>query len=77
MNHASAKHYRIAQAYIRCNNERKVVETVEVNTHDNGADMFTKSLGRDLFHKHRLKVMGSQMPPSNVQGKRSHVVDTK
>jgi hypothetical protein len=63
VNHAAAKHFRIAQALIQ-NLQDDVIKVDTVDTKDNGADFFTKgSIPKVAFYKHRLAVMGPQEPP--------------
>jgi hypothetical protein len=66
INHASAKHYRVSQAYIRHLNDNQTVKTTEVNTKYNDADFLTKALPAAAFQRHRLAVMGPQEPPSSI-----------
>jgi hypothetical protein len=63
VNHATAKHFRISQAFIRGTTEDGIVDVDKVDTRDNGADIFTKALHKDLFYKHRLSIMGPQQCP--------------
>jgi hypothetical protein len=62
INHATAKHYRIAQAYIRSKCKDRTVRVGYVNTNDNDADIFTKALHAPAFLRHRAAIMGPQMP---------------
>ena len=62
INHTAAKHYRIAQAYIRNKVEDLTVKVVKVDTADNGADMFTKALHEGPFRRHCAEIMGPQEP---------------
>jgi hypothetical protein len=65
INHTVAKHYRIAQAYIR---EKVLDGTVSVEGEDtktNEADLFTKALGAPLGCRHGTKIMGPQRAPSS------------
>jgi hypothetical protein len=64
INHTSAKHYRVAQAFIRaeCNNGH--VRIGQVNTKDNVPDILTKALDRIQFCKLRINLMGPQEPLS-------------
>lgn len=64
INHATAKHYRIDQAYIRQKGDDDTVDVVKVGGEDNPSDMFTKALHAPLFFKHRHAVMGPQGPPA-------------
>jgi len=63
INHAAAKHYRIAQAYIRSLNDEREIRTHGVNTDDNDADFLTKPLDAKAFLRHRHAIMGPQDPP--------------
>ena len=63
VNHAMAKHYRIAQAFIRMLTNDKEVEVRRVDTADNPTDTFTKPLPKSAFEKHRLAIMGPQDEP--------------
>jgi hypothetical protein len=58
INHATAKHYRISQAYIREKGADGSVHVNKVGTTDNHADFLTKALCAELFFKHRDAVMG-------------------
>jgi hypothetical protein len=64
INHATAKHYRIAQAFIRQTREDGVVMPVPIDTALNPSDFGTKPLGVEAFRRHRLSVMGPQSPPA-------------
>ena len=66
INHTAAKHYRIAQAYIRQLCTEKVIDVTKVDTADNPADLFTKALHAPAFTKHRETVMGPQEPPAGA-----------
>jgi histone deacetylase 1/2 len=67
INHASAKHYRIAQAYIRSKVADQTVKVISVDTDKNPADFFTKPLGTSAYERHRSAIMGPQQrPPSSV-----------
>lgn len=63
INHAGAKHYRIAQAMIRQLNFDSVMETLYVNTRDNPADFLTKALAGPAFARHKMATMGPQECP--------------
>jgi len=65
INHAGAKHYRIAQAVIRelCYGPEQIAELDLVPSKLNSSDIFTKPLGGKLFRRHRLAVMGPQDKP--------------
>jgi hypothetical protein len=66
VNHAVAKHYRIAQGFIRMLCRGDTIEVDRVSSDDNPADTFTKPLARVLFEKHRLTIMGPQEPPTGL-----------
>jgi hypothetical protein len=63
VNHATAKHYRISQAYIRSKGDDGTVEVEKVATALNHSDFLTKALCTELFVRHRDAVMGPQRPP--------------
>jgi hypothetical protein len=63
INHAGAKHYRIAQADIRQLNLDLTIATTYVNTDENQSDFLTKALPTKAFLKHRLANMGPQTCP--------------
>jgi hypothetical protein len=65
VNHAMAKHYRIAQAFIRMLTDSKEVEVRRVDSADNPTDTFTKALPKAAFEKHRLAIMGPQDDPGD------------
>ena len=56
--HARTKHIEIQYHYVRELIEDGVVELVYCPTQENGADIFTKALGKDLLqsHLHRLGI---------------------
>lgn len=62
VNHSSAKHYRIAQAYIRSMGENGTIKVGRVDTAKNPADLFTKALHAPSFVQHREAIMGPQSP---------------
>ena len=62
INHASAKHYRIAQAYIREKVFDSTVEVLGVDTENNESDIFTKALHAPAFKRHQASIMGPQSP---------------
>jgi hypothetical protein len=67
VNHAAAKHFRIAQAYIRQLVDMGVLHCTHVKSKLNGADMFTKgTMATSDFGNCRLAVMGPQERPSPV-----------
>jgi hypothetical protein len=61
----AAKHFRISQAFIRGAAADGIVNVDKVDTHDNGADFFTKALTKEPFYKHRLSNMGPQVCPTS------------
>ena len=63
VNHAAAKHYRIAQAFIRQLDHDKIIKAMPIDTSDNGADLFTKALAAKPFIKHRHEIMDPQGCP--------------
>jgi hypothetical protein len=63
VNHTMAKHYRIAQAYIREKCREKLVKLVDVASKMNASDMFTKALHGPVFKGHAGVIMGPQSPP--------------
>jgi len=62
VNHATAKHYRISQAYIRSKGDDGTVEVEKVASALNHSDFLTKALCTELFVRHRDAVMGPQHP---------------
>lgn len=64
-NHATARHYRVDQAYIKQQCEQEQVRLEQVPTEENEADFFTKALGKQLFLKHKLAIMGPQEYPGD------------
>ena len=65
VNHSMAKHYRIAQAFIRMLASNKEVKVRSVGTENNPADTFTKPLATAAFVKHRLAIVGPQDAPGS------------
>jgi hypothetical protein len=63
VNHSVAKHYRIAQAFIRQLVADGVVKGSDVESGENCSDMGTKPLLTEPFVRHRFTVMGPQKPP--------------
>jgi hypothetical protein len=63
VNHSMAKHYRIAQAFIRMLATNKEIKACSIGTNDNPADTFTKPLLTVPFVRHRLAIMGPQDEP--------------
>jgi hypothetical protein len=64
VNHATAKHFRVSQAYIRGLGNEGVVRVEKVGTAHNASDIFTKALPASLFLRHRSTIMGPQRPPN-------------
>jgi hypothetical protein len=62
VNHTTAKHCRISQAYIRNRSGDEVIEVVKVSSENNCSDIFTKPLPADAFIRHRRTIMGPQSP---------------
>jgi hypothetical protein len=62
INHTAAKHYRIAQAYIRHKGEDNSINVQPIDTKLNASDMMTKALHTPLFNRHRYTIMGPQLP---------------
>jgi hypothetical protein len=67
VNHATAKHFRISQAYIRSKGEDSTIDVVKVSTALNHSDFLTKPLCKLLFERHRDAVMGPQRPPKSAK----------
>jgi len=67
VNHATAKHYRISQAYVRSKDMDGTIKVVKVSTALNHSDFLTKPLCRLLFERHRDAVMGPQRPPGSAK----------
>ena len=63
VNHAAAKHYRIAQDFIRQLCTDKIIKASRVDTDLNPSDIGTKALHAPVFVRHRLSIMGPQEPP--------------
>ena len=66
-NHSAAKHYRVAQAYIRQKCDNDEVLLVQIASDDNPADFFTKALDSAPFEKHRFTIMGPQKNPGEAR----------
>ena len=62
INHTAAKHYRIAQAYIREKVTDDIIVAGAVASAMNAADIFTKPLHAPAFLRHRGTIMGPQSP---------------
>jgi hypothetical protein len=67
VNHGTSKHYRIAQHFNREQVENEVACFDYTSTKENEADMLTKALSRDVFERHRAKIMGE--PQDKPAGK--------
>lgn len=63
VNHSIAKHYRIAQAFIRMVALGDTVKVLRVHTDLNQSDTLTKPLAKLAFERHRDAIMGPQTPP--------------
>ena len=72
VNHAMAKHYRIAQAFIRQVCDDGLVKAVSVDTRLNPSDLGTKALHSPSFIRHRDAIMG----PQEVPPKKSKLVES-
>ena len=66
VNHATAKHFRISQAFIRQVGEDGFCDVEKIDTKLNHSDIFTKALNPELFRIHRAAIMGPQAPPSTA-----------
>ena len=60
VNHSVAKHYRIAQAFIRQLVAGGIIKATYVESGKNSADIGTKPLLAEAFVRHRLAIMGPQ-----------------
>ena len=60
VNHASAKHFRVEQAFIRQLTGNGTIRVDKVSTDLMSADIFTKALTKIPFLKHRDTIMGPQ-----------------
>jgi len=67
VNHATAKHYRMSQAYVRSKDLDETVKVIKVRTELNHSDFLAKPLCRLLFERHRDAVMGPQRPPGSAK----------
>jgi hypothetical protein len=68
VNHATAKHFRIGQAFIRSMVEAGIVSFVNVGTKSNETDIFTKgTMSREDFINCRHRIMGPQDRPSESE----------
>jgi hypothetical protein len=65
VNHSTAKHYRIAQAYIRALVADGTLTVGQVGSLFNGSDVFTKNVVRLLMVRHCLTTMGPQECPED------------
>ena len=66
INHTTAKHYRINQAYIRSKVKELLIKVFSVNTAYNASDIFTKALPKDAFLRHKTTICGPQVAPSSA-----------
>lgn len=64
INHTTAKHYRISQAYIRQQVLEKELVVAQEESEKNETDALTKALHAPSFVRHRLALMGPQWPPN-------------
>lgn len=64
VNHAAAKHYRIAQAFIRQICSDGIAKALAIDTSNNPSDIGTKALAVLPFQRHRLSIMGPQDMPA-------------
>jgi hypothetical protein len=62
VNHTAAKHYRIAQAYIREKVAEQCVAVAGEQSALNESDIFTKALPVLAFELHQRRIMGPQSP---------------
>jgi hypothetical protein len=62
VNHSTAKHYRIAQAYIRQQVSDLTIAVQGEDTETNESDIFTKALPAPAFLRHQSTILGPQMP---------------
>ena len=60
VNHSVAKHYRIAQVFIRQLVAGGIIKATYVESGKNSADIGTKPLLAEAFVRHRLAIMGPQ-----------------
>jgi len=60
INHSEAKHYRIAQAYIREKVKDGTIAVTEIRTDYNESDLFTKALHGPAVRRHKRQIMGPQ-----------------
>ena len=65
--HATAKHYRISQAYVRSKDLDGTVKVIKVMTELNHSDFPTKTLCRLLFEHRRDAVIGPQRAPGSAK----------
>ena len=59
--HSKAKHFRVAQAYIRSKHDDQSIVVEEIDTADNPADLLTKPLPIDAFKRHVASILGPQL----------------
>ena len=60
VNHTQAKHYRIAQAYIRQLVHNCVMKLFRLKTDLNWTDIYTKALNAPAYLRHQDEIMGPQ-----------------
>ena len=65
----TAKHYRIAQAYIRDKVRELAVAILGQDTAKNASDLFTKALHAPLFKRHFDTIMGPQQAPLSTESR--------
>ena len=65
----TAKHYRIAQAYIREKVRELAVAVLGQDTAKNASDLFTKALHAPLFKRHFDTIMGPQQAPLSTESR--------
>ena len=65
--HARTKHFEVHYHYIREKVLAREIDLVYVNTHEQVADIFTKSLGAEKQHRFR-SMMGVQDIGSSLRG---------
>jgi hypothetical protein len=63
INHTAAKHYRIAQAYIRQLVHYCIIIIKRIDGTANPSDMYTKALAGRILEKYIIEIMGHQSPP--------------
>ena len=58
VNHASSKHIHRRELFIRDLVLDKIVKPLYIKTSENTSDIFTKTLPRKVFQKHRAALLG-------------------